>query len=268
MACFWRWRVYAWAFYWLSWHQVPRFTLWLLVGGILVRLVVIWILHPPLESDFEKLYEAAQSLLAGDLSFNSTPYFRLWAYQSAYVCWEAMWLTIWNHPIFLEIVHACFAAGTVCLLYRIVLPHVRQSSAQLMALLLTCFPFACTLTTVLTNQIPSAFFSCIGNLAFDLSRCRASSFLEVSPLWCCTPDGQPFATGGHHYTDSSVGMAILFPAAGAKAGETSAMWRLGIDCSLLCSRFWCGLACESHGFESQRFTKLVSWMEVCLRVEP
>ena len=149
-------------FYWLSRHQVPRFTLWLLVGGILVRLVVIWILHPPLESDFEKLYEAAQSLLAGDLSFNSTPYFRLWAYQSAYVCWEAMWLTIWNHPIFLEIVHACFAAGTVCLLYRIVLPHVRQSSAQLMALLLTCFPFACTLTTVLTNQIPSAFFLVLG----------------------------------------------------------------------------------------------------------
>ena len=149
-------------FYWLSRHHIPRFTVWLFLGGILVRFVVIWVLHPPLESDFEKLYDAAQSLLAGDLSFNSTPYFSLWAYQTAFVCWEAMWLAIWNHPIFLEIVHAFLSAGTVCFLYRLVLPHVRQSSAQLMALLLTVFPFACTLTTVLTNQIASAFFLVLG----------------------------------------------------------------------------------------------------------
>lgn len=87
-------------FYWLSRHHIPRFTVWLFLGGILVRFVVIWVLHPPLESDFEKLYDAAQSLLAGDLSFNSTPYFSLWAYQTAFVCWEAMWLALWNHPIF------------------------------------------------------------------------------------------------------------------------------------------------------------------------
>ena len=149
-------------FYWLSRHHIPRFTVWLFLGGILVRFVVIWVLHPPLESDFEKLYDAAQSLLAGDLSFNSTPYFSLWAYQTAFVCWEAMWLALWNHPIFLEIVHAFLSAGTVCFLYRLVLPHVRQSSAQLMALLLTVFPFACTLTTVLTNQIASAFFLVLG----------------------------------------------------------------------------------------------------------
>ena len=64
-------------FYWLSRHHIPRFTVWLFLGGILVRFVVIWVLHPPLESDFAKLYDAAQSLLAGDLSFNSTPYFSL-----------------------------------------------------------------------------------------------------------------------------------------------------------------------------------------------
>lgn len=149
-------------YYWLSRHRIPRFTLWLFLGGILVRFVVIWVLHPPLESDFAQLYHAAQSLLAGDLSFNSTPYFSLWAYQTAFVCWEAMWLSVWNHPIFLEIVHAFLSAGTVCLLYRLVLPHVRQSSAQLMTLLLTVFPFICTLTTVLTNQIASAFFLILG----------------------------------------------------------------------------------------------------------
>ncbi len=112
------------------------------------------------------------------------------------------------------------------------------------------------------------FFPCIGSLAFDLPGCGASSFLEISPLWDCTSAGEPSATRGCHYPDCSIGMAVLFPSAGAKADETSAMWCLGSGCSLLGSWFWCRLASKSHGLESQRFAKLVSWMEVCLRFEP
>lgn len=148
--------------YLLHRFDIPKFTLWLLVGGLLIRFAVIWILHPPIESDFDILYTAAHSLMEGDLSFSTTAYFSLWAYQSAYVAWEALWLSIWDNPIFLEVVHAVLSAGTVCFLYRIVLPHVRQRSAQAAALLLTVFPFATTLPTVLTNQIPAAFFLVFG----------------------------------------------------------------------------------------------------------
>lgn len=149
-------------FYILGRHEIPRFTLWLFVAGFLLRFLVILVLHPPIVSDFGVLYDAAHSLMEGDRSFSTTGYFSLWAYQTAYVVWEAMWLSIWDHPVFLELVHAALSAGSVCLLYRLVLPHVRRSSAQIAALLLTVFPFVLTLPTVLTNQIPAAFFLVLG----------------------------------------------------------------------------------------------------------
>lgn len=62
----------------------------------------------------------------------------------------------------MEIIHAAFSAGSVCLLYRLILPYVRFASAQVAALLLTAFPFVLTLPTVLTNQIPAAFFCVLG----------------------------------------------------------------------------------------------------------
>ena len=150
-------------FYWLSRHHIPRFTVWLFLGGILVRFVVIWVLHPPLESDFEKLYDAAQSLLAGDLSFNSTPYFfplglsdRVCLLGSHVAC------HLESSHFFLEIVHAFLSAGTVCFLYRLVLPSCPAIFGPADGLTSDSFPLCCTLTTVLTNQIASAFFLVLG----------------------------------------------------------------------------------------------------------
>lgn len=141
---------------------VPHFTFWLLFGGILLRLAVVLTLEPPVISDFGLLYQASQSLLAGDTSFQQQPYFFLWAYQSVFVAWQAMWLALWNDPLMLKLVNIMLSAGTVCLLYRLSRAFVRESAAQAAALLLTAFPFALTLPTVLTNQIASAFFLTLG----------------------------------------------------------------------------------------------------------
>lgn len=70
--------------------RIPKFTLWMFAFGFLLRLFVILFLHQPIESDFFVIYDAAHSLMAGDLSFAQTEYFSLWAYQSAYVVWEAL----------------------------------------------------------------------------------------------------------------------------------------------------------------------------------
>lgn len=141
---------------------LPHFTLLLLAGGLLLRVAVALVLHPPVTSDFHMMYEAAQSLNAGDLSFNGTVYFSLWAYQSVFVAWEAMWLRLWNDPMCLVLVNAALAAGIVCLLYRMTRGWTGERAAQASSLLLTLFPFALTLHTVLSNQIPSAFFLTLG----------------------------------------------------------------------------------------------------------
>ncbi|MDO4271294.1 MAG: glycosyltransferase family 39 protein [Eubacteriales bacterium] len=141
---------------------LPRFTLLLLIGGIVLRFAIAFVLHPPLESDFKMMFEAAQSLLAGDKSFLDSVYFSLWAYQSVFVAWEAMWLALWNNPLCLELVNAVLSAGLVCLIYRLARGFVRERAAQAAALILTLFPFALTLHTVLSNQIPSAFLLTLG----------------------------------------------------------------------------------------------------------
>lgn len=141
---------------------IPHFTLWLLIGGFLLRIAVILVLQPPRVSDFGMLYDASQSLLAGDLSFQQLPYFSLWAYQSVFVAWQAMFLAVWNDPFILKLVNALLGTGTVCLLYRFARGYVRESAAQAAALLLTIFPFVLTLPAVLTNQISSGFFLVLG----------------------------------------------------------------------------------------------------------
>lgn len=141
---------------------IRHFTLWLLIGGFLLRVAVVLMLNPPIISDFGLLFEASQSLLAGDTSFQHELYFSLWAYQSVFVAWQAMFLAVWNNPLMLKLVGALLSAGTVCLLYRMAHDHVREGAAQAAMLLLTAFPFALTLPTVLTNQISSAFFLTLG----------------------------------------------------------------------------------------------------------
>lgn len=141
---------------------IPHFTLVLLLGGFLLRVIVIAVLRPPIISDFSLMYTAAQELLSGDASFKHNMYFSLWAYQSVFVAWQAMWLAIWNNPLILKLVNALLSTGIVCLLYRMARGYVRECAAQAMALLLTVFPFALTLHTVLTNQIASAFFLTLG----------------------------------------------------------------------------------------------------------
>lgn len=142
--------------------MIRHFTLWLLVGGFLLRVAAILVLNPPMISDFRLMFEASQSLLAGDLSFRQLRYFSLWAYQSVFVAWQTMLLAVWNNPLMIKLTNALLSAGTVCFLYRLARDHVRESAAQASVLLLTAFPFVLTLPTILTNQIVSAFFLTAG----------------------------------------------------------------------------------------------------------
>lgn len=140
----------------------PKFTLFLFLFTFLLDFAWCFVAGNVIESDFKTLFEAARKLLAGDLSFNSSTYFTLWSYQLGFVSWEAMWLALWNDPMCLKLVNCLLSAGSVCLLYRLVLPHVRPAAARTAALCLAVFPTAATLCSVLTNQIPGAFFLVLG----------------------------------------------------------------------------------------------------------
>lgn len=136
----------------------PHFTIVIFLGGLVLRLLIMRALQTNQESDFLMMYNASRGLLEGDMSIFHTPYFSLWAYQSAFVIWQAGLLKICDSIVFLKFVNALLSAGTICLLYRIMRCFVSESAAQIFALLLTLHPFVLTYHVILTNQIPSAFF--------------------------------------------------------------------------------------------------------------
>ncbi len=164
---------------WLCYQKtIPHFTIILFILGLLIRLVVMIWVQPPLESDFLTLYNAAQKVLVGDNSFQHIAYYTLWAYQTAFVLWEAFWLNLWNDPNCLKLVHAVLASGTVCLLYRIIRCYSGDRAARGAVLLLTVLPFGSTWHVVLSNQIPSAFFFVLGLWLLACEDCYRLGFLR------------------------------------------------------------------------------------------
>ena len=48
---------------WALWKKpLPHFTAWLFAGGLLLRVVILLLLHPPIISDFELLLWAARAV--------------------------------------------------------------------------------------------------------------------------------------------------------------------------------------------------------------
>lgn len=162
----------------LTREPAPRFTRRLFVGAFALRVAILLLLHPPIESDFRMLYDAARGVLAGDFSFQNTVYFSLWGYQSPFVAWEAFWLLLWDSPYCLKLVNAALAAGISCLLYRLARERAGRRAAQRAALLLELLPFSAVFHTVLSNQIPSAFFLTLGVWLLACGDCDRLGFLR------------------------------------------------------------------------------------------
>ncbi len=152
--------------------KIPHFTSLLLLAGIVLRIMAIFFIHPPVESDFAVMFDSARAVKAGDYSFQYTPYFTLWAYQTAFVAWEAIWLSLWDSVVCLRLVNAVMGAATVVLIYRIARNFVSENAAQAAAILLTLQPFELTYHLVLSNQIPSAFFLISGVWILVSNDCR------------------------------------------------------------------------------------------------
>ncbi len=162
---------------WALWKKpLPHFTAWLFAGGLLLRVVILLLLHPPIISDFELLLWAARGVLSGDHSYLNTEYFALWGYQFGIVSWEAFWLMLWDNPLILKLVNAGLGAATACLLYRFAREWAGERPAQLASFLLAASPFCSTLHTLLSNQIPSAFFLTLGLWVLACGDCKRLGF--------------------------------------------------------------------------------------------
>lgn len=150
--------------YWVfrRFPRIPLFTLWLFLGTVAVNLAWVLWLDPSPASDFSLMHSAAQSLLRGDLSFNANSYFILWSYQLPFVALEALLLWFWNDPMCIQVFNCLCAAGSVCLLYRMLRGQVSGAAAKTTAVCLMLFPTIGAMSSLLTNQCAGAFFLVLG----------------------------------------------------------------------------------------------------------
>lgn len=142
--------------------RIPKFTFWLFVVSFVCHFAWTSVAGTRIQSDFWLMYKSARSMLEGDLSFTSVQYFVLWSYQLAFVALEAALLWIWNDPVCIQIFNCLCSAGSVCLIYRLIRPVMREAVARTTAVCVMVFPTIAAMSSLLTNQCSGAFFLILG----------------------------------------------------------------------------------------------------------
>ena len=119
----------------------------------LLAMVSTLILRPQPVQDFKTMYDAAVLLSQGDHSYLDLTYFFHWAYQSAFVAYEAVVIRIFGEGLLpLQLLNALFMSGIVCLVYLIGKRFLPNKIAMTIALLYAVYPAPLVLAGVLTNQ--------------------------------------------------------------------------------------------------------------------
>lgn len=134
------------------------FALVLCLVSLAVRLIYIYVLESPQNSDFYVQYEAARSFAQGDYSYTADPYFQVWGYQIGLVIFNGFLLRLWDSLYFLQLVNACFSVGSIYLLYRIARSLTGEVPARMASVFYSFIVFYQAYVTVLSNQINSGFF--------------------------------------------------------------------------------------------------------------
>lgn len=141
----------------------PKILLCIILSiGFLLRLIFILAINTQPQSDFELLYNSANSLIQGDLSWTEELYFINWAYQIPFILYEALILKIFNSIIAIKIVNLLLMTGTIFLIYAIVKDFLSEKAALICSFLYAIYPASILLSSVLTNQHVSAFFLYLG----------------------------------------------------------------------------------------------------------
>ncbi len=123
-------------------------------------LAVILVVGSQPLSDFETMYTAAVQLANGSHEYLqlSTQYFHNWAYQSAFVAYESIVLTICGEGYLpLQILNAVYLSGTTVLVYYIGKQVMPEKAAMGASILYAIYPAPLLLAGVLTNQHLSVF---------------------------------------------------------------------------------------------------------------
>ena len=134
-------------------RPVKGFALGLFVlRFVLALFFILWLDSQPVQ-DFNTLYTAAGQLAQGSHAYLDNLYFFNWAYQSAFMAYEALVISLFGTSLLpLQLLNALFMALTNVLVYRISRQLTGERAAMAAGLLYALYPAPLFLAGVLTNQ--------------------------------------------------------------------------------------------------------------------
>ena len=128
-----------------------------LVRFALAVFFILWLNSQPVQ-DFATMHDAALQLAQGDHSYLEDAYFYNWAYQSAFVAYEAAVIRLFGPSLLpLQLLNALFLSGTTVLVYLIACRFLPRRAAMASGVLYALYPAPLFLAGVLTNQHLAAF---------------------------------------------------------------------------------------------------------------
>lgn len=161
--------------------KVKRFWILLLVVSFLIRLAAIVVFNFPQTTDFKLIYECALKFVNHDFSWNSTPYFMMWPYQSGFVVYEGLLLKLINNIYFLKVLNIIYESLLVVLIYYFSRRFVKDESARVAAILFMVYPYNIYLGTTLANHHIATILSYLG-IVFLLSRKKKPYYFIVAGI--------------------------------------------------------------------------------------
>lgn len=161
--------------------KVKRFWILLLVVSFLIRLAAIVVFNFPQTTDFKLMYECALKFVNHDFSWNSTPYFMMWPYQSGFVVYEGLLLKLINNIYFLKVLNIIYESLLVVLIYYFSRRFVKDESARVAAILFMVYPYNIYLGTTLANHHIATILSYLG-IVFLLSRKKKPYYFIVAGI--------------------------------------------------------------------------------------
>ena len=113
---------------------------------------ILWLNSQPVQ-DFATMYTAAGQLAEGSHAYLDNVYFFNWAYQSAFVAYEALVIALFGHSLLpLQLLNALWMALTNVLVYAIAKRFLSEKAAMTAGILYCLYPAPLFLAGVLTNQ--------------------------------------------------------------------------------------------------------------------
>lgn len=118
---------------------------------------ILWLDSQPVQ-DFATMHSAAAQLASGSHGYLDNIYFFNWAYQSAFVAYEALVIALFGTSLLpLQLLNAVWMAGTNVLIYAIAKRVLPEKAAMTAGILYCLYPAPLFLAGVLTNQHLSVF---------------------------------------------------------------------------------------------------------------